>query len=156
MTENVIEKKSPEINLQRIYMKDISFEAPRTPDVFKDTWTPQMTLEVHITTSALQEEDTHEVVLDLNIHVKNQESAAFLIDVKQAGIFTVKHVEKDQLEYILRSYCPQILYPYAREAVSDLASRGSFPQLLLAPIHFDALYMKEKADKAKGEKETIQ
>lgn len=142
---------SPEVNVQRIYVKDLSFEAPRTPEVFKEQWAPQMKFELNITSNPLQEESLYEVVLDLVVHVKNHDNAAFLIDVKQAGIFSIKQADGEQLDHILRSFCPSILYPYAREAVSDLASRGSFPQLLLAPIYFDGLYMKEKADRAAKE-----
>lgn len=150
----------PEVNLQRIYIKDLSFEAPRTPDVFKEQWVPKMKFEMHISTQPLQEESLYEVVLDLVVHVNNetdkQERPAFLIDVKQAGVFSVQNATPEQLDHILRSFCAQILYPYAREAVSDLAARGSFPQLLLAPIYFDGLYMKEKAEKEKQEKATLQ
>lgn len=144
---------SPEVNVQRIYVKDLSFEAPRTPEVFKEQWAPQMKFELNITSNPLQEEFLYEVVLDLVVHVKNHDNVAFLIDVKQAGIFSIKQADGEQLDHILRSFCPSILYPYAREAVSDLASRGSFPQLLLAPIYFDGLYMKEKADRAAKEAE---
>ncbi len=155
------DKKAPEINLQRIYMKDLSFEAPRAPEVFKEKWAPQMTFEMHMNSKPLEEDSTYEVVLDLIVHVKNQGNVAFLMEVKQAGIFTAKNAEGEQLDHILRSFCPQILYPYAREAISDLAARGSFPQLLLAPIHFDGLYLKEKAERAKAgsqkpEKVTLQ
>lgn len=147
----------PEVNLQRIYIKDLSFEAPRTPVVFKEQWVPKMTFELNINPQPLEEDSLYEVVLSLSVHVNNtvnnEEKIAFFIEVKQAGIFTVKNAAPEQLDHILRSFCPQILYPYAREAVSDLAARGSFPQLLLAPIYFDGLYMKEKADR---EKSTIQ
>lgn len=165
MTEQINEQNQqeqatgPEVNLQRIYMKDLSFEAPRTPDIFKEQWTPKMTFELNIKPTPLQEESLYEVVLELSVHVNNElnkeEKVAFLIEVKQAGIFHIKNAASEQLEHILRSFCPQILYPYAREAVSDLAARGSFPQLLLAPIYFDGLYMKEKADREKA-KSTLQ
>ncbi len=149
----------PEVNLQRIYVKDLSFEAPRTPAIFKEQWSPKMTFELNISTQPLEESSLYEVTLELHVHVKNEvnkeEKAAFLIEIKQAGIFSIQNASPEQLDHILKSFCPQILYPYAREAVSDLAARGSFPQLLLAPIYFDGLYMKEKADKMKQEKEKV-
>ncbi len=160
MTEQTTQEQmnSPEVNLQRIYIKDLSFEAPRTPAVFKEQWAPKMTFELNINPQSLEEDSLYEVVLSLSVHVNNtvnnEEKIAFLIEVKQAGIFSIKNAAAEQLDHILRSFCPQILYPYAREAVSDLAARGSFPQLLLAPIYFDGLYMKEKADRAVAEKET--
>lgn len=159
MSEQRVQEQTngPEVNLQRIYIKDLSFEAPRTPVVFKEQWTPKMMFELNINPRPLEEESLYEVVLSLSVRVNNEinqeEKIAFLIEVKQAGIFSVKNAQPEQLDHILRSFCPQILYPYAREAVSDLAARGSFPQLLLAPIYFDGLYMKEKADR---EKSTVQ
>lgn len=159
-TETTQTATGPEVNLQRIYMKDLSFEAPRAPAVFKEQWSPKMTFEVNIQSKQLEEAGIYEVVLELTVHVNNQNGdkteAAFLIDVKQAGIFSIRNAEGDTLDHILRSFCPQILYPYAREAVSDLTARGSFPQLLLAPIYFDGLYMKEKAERAQQSKETVQ
>lgn len=151
MTQNT---SNTEINLQRIYIKDLSFESPNSPEVFTEKWDPKMTFELNVHSKPLKEADTYEVILDLLVHVNNQDKPAFLIDVKQAGVFQVKHAQPEQLDHILKSFCPQILYPYAREAVSDLAARGSFPQLLLAPIYFDGLYMKEKMDKA--QKVTLQ
>ena len=139
-------QQNPEVNLQRIYIKDLSFESPNAPQVFKGKWEPKLAFEINIRSTSLEEEFCYEVVVELTIDVKNDDKSAFLIDVKQAGIFQVKHAEGEQLDHILRSFCPQILYPYARETVSDLAARGSFPQLLLAPIHFDGLYMKEKRE----------
>lgn len=152
---------SPEVQVQRVYVKDLSFEAPRTPAVFTENWTPQLNFELNIKTQLLppaadknnQDTEHYEVILDLVIHVKNGDNVAFLMDVKQAGIFSVKGANPEQLDHILRSFCPQILYPYAREAVSDLAARGSFPQLLLAPVYFDGLYQKEKAERIRQEQE---
>lgn len=143
--------KMPEVGIQRVYVKDLSFEAPHTPHVFKEIWTPQLNLELNIETKPLEEEFLYEVTLQVSIHVKNGDTQAFLVDVKQAGIFRVVGANPDQLDHILRSFCPQMLYPYAREVVSDLASRGSFPQLLLAPISFDNLYLQEKAARAEKE-----
>ena len=164
MTEQTAQQSGqlagPEVNLQRIYIKDLSFESPRAPVVFKEQSNPKMTFELNIFPQPLEEEALYEVVLALSVHVNNEvnneSKTAFLIEVKQAGIFTIKNAAPEQLDHILRSFCPQILYPYAREAVSDLAARGSFPQLLLAPIYFDGLYVREKADRAEAAKSTVQ
>jgi len=135
-----------QIALQRIYVKDLSFEAPNTPEMFKQNWSPEMNIELNSNAQALEDPALYEVVLSLTVTVKNQEKLAFLIEIKQAGIFMIKDANEEQMDHLLKSFCLQILYPYAREAVTDLASRGSFPQLLLAPIYFDGLYMQQKAE----------
>ena len=98
-----------------------------------------MNLEMHTNSNEL-EEGVHEVVLSATVTVKSEETVAFLIEVKYAGIFTLKNFEEDQLGALLGSVCPSIIFPYLREVVSDVVTRGSFPQLILAPVNFDALY----------------
>jgi preprotein translocase subunit SecB len=128
-----------EFAVQRMYVKDLSFETPESPGIFKDQWEPDMNLEMHTNSSEL-EEGAHEVVLSATVTVKSNEKTAFLIEVKYAGIFTIKHFEEEQLGALLGSVCPSIIFPYLREVVSDIVTRGSFPQLILAPVNFDALY----------------
>jgi len=134
------DKDGPIFNIQRIYIKDVSFEAPNAPAIFKDEWKPEVNVDLHTKTNDL-EKDVYDVVLHLTVTVKMGETTAFLVEVHQAGIFTIKGFPKEQLSHALGSMCPNILYPYAREAISDLVTRGGFPQLLLAPVNFDALYM---------------
>ena len=133
------ENQASEFAIQRIYLKDVSFEAPNTPLVFRDAWQPVVTLDINTKTNML-DKDSHEVVLAVTATVKLGEQTAFLAEVKQAGIFTAHNFPTDQLHHLLGSYCPNILFPYAREAISDLVIRGGFPPLYLAPINFDALY----------------
>lgn len=150
------EQKKPEqqnnetqFMIQRLYIKDLSYEASNsTPDVFKQKWEPDLTLDVN-TTSTLLETGVYEVVLTVTATVKNQNSVAFLVEVKQAGIFTIQSAPDDQLDHLLNSFCPSILFPYAREAITSQVINGSFPQLVLAPINFDALYMQQLAEKQK-------
>ncbi len=130
----------PEFAIQRVYIKDLSFEAPQSPVVFQHEWKPELNLQVQ-TLSAKLADDVHEVTLKLTVTAKTGDAVAFLIEVQQAGIFTMKHFPQDQMGALLNSACPNILFPYARETISDLASRGTFPPLYLAPINFDALYM---------------
>jgi preprotein translocase subunit SecB len=125
--------------VQRVYVKDISFEAPAAPKIFQTEWQPQMTLDLN-TTSTVLDQHIHEVVLTVTVTVKNKEETAFIAEVKHAGIFTIQGFTAEQEHHFLGSFCPSILYPYAREVVTDLVSRGSFPQLILAPVNFDALY----------------
>jgi preprotein translocase subunit SecB len=129
----------PNFVIQRIYIKDISFEAPNTPQVFLDEWKPQM--EVEIQNRSLQiGTDTHEVVLRIAVTTKINDKVAFLIEVQQAGIFSVHGATNEQLGPIIGSYCPSILFPYAREAIASLSMNGGFPPIHLAPVNFDAAY----------------
>ena len=142
MSENT--KNQAEFAIQRIYMKDMSFEAPQTPAIFQQEWKPDLNLQLHTNTNRLAE-DTHEVILKLTVTVKSDNKVAFLIEIQQAGIFTLKNFPEQQLHAMLGSVCPSILFPYAREVVTDLASRGTFPPLYLAPVNFEALYAQHLA-----------
>lgn len=125
--------------IQKIYVKDISFETPNSPQVYLEKWEPDVGLQLS-NTAAVLSDNTHEVVLSLTVTVKLKDKTAYLVEVQQAGIFNIDGYDQAQLAAVIGSYCPNILFPYAREAVSDLVTRGGFPQLLLAPINFDALY----------------
>ncbi len=134
-----------EFSLQRIYLKDCSFETPQSPQIFRAEWQPQIALDLQ-TRFEKMDPETYEVILGITATAKMQEQVVFLVEVKQAGIFTVKQFADDQMKEILGIVCPGILFPYAREAVSELVSRGSFPQLLLDPINFEALYRQNLAE----------
>ncbi len=147
-------KPNPQIGLQKIYLKDASFESPRAPAIFKQAgWQPEVNLQINTETHAL-EDNAFEVVLTLTATANHEKEALYLVEVKQAGIFTLQGFEQQQLQAVLSTFCPTNLFPYAREAISSLVERGGFPQLLLQPINFDALYQQhlqklqatEKAD----------
>jgi len=125
--------------IQKIYCKDISFETPNSPQMFTDKWEPELKIDLHTAVNPLAE-NIFEVVLTVTATVKVADKIAFLAEVQQAGIFNVAGFEKSQLDAMLGSYCPNILFPYVREMVSDLVSKGGFPQLLLQPVNFDAVY----------------
>ena len=129
----------PEFQIQRIYVKDVSFEAPNTPVVFQKEWQPEIKLDMDTQTQVLGQ-DVYEVALTLTVTCKLGEETAFLCEVKQAGIFTAANLDAQNLAHCLGAFCPNILFPYARETVAGLVSRGSFPQLNLAPVNFDALF----------------
>ena len=135
--------------IQRVYVKDLSYETPNTPAVFQQQWEPELTLDLN-TTSTQLEPGVYEVILSVTATVNNQKAIAFLVEVKQAGIFTIQGAPDNQLDQLLNSFCPSILFPYAREAITSQVIRGSFPQLVLAPINFDALYMQQLAEKQKN------
>lgn len=129
----------PQFEIQRIFIKDLSFEAPNTPHTFVEEWKPEVTLNLETKSNRIQE-NLHEVILSITATVSTGKKTAFLIEVQQAGVFMLNNFPNDQLHHMLGSFCPNILFPYAREVVSDLVVRGGFPQLILAPVNFDALY----------------
>ncbi|MBL6689921.1 MAG: protein-export chaperone SecB [Pseudomonadales bacterium] len=131
--------------LQRIYLKDVSFESPRSPDAFLKQWKPRVNMEMNTKNSTLAE-DNYEVVLSLTITAKDEsDETVYLIEVQQAGIFLIKGMEGEALQVTLGSYCPNVLFPYAREAIDAIVTKGSFPPLMLAPVNFDAIYQQVRA-----------
>ncbi|MBS0288952.1 MAG: protein-export chaperone SecB [Proteobacteria bacterium] len=142
--------QGPVFTIQRIYVKDVSFETPHAPEIFKEEWKPEVNVDLQTKTNRL-EETIFEVALHLTVTVKMGEKVAFLVEVHQAGIFTLKGFPQEQLSHALGSMCPNILYPYARETISDIVIRGGFPQLLLAPVNFDALYLQHLEQQKKGD-----
>ena len=138
------EDTAPQFSLQRIYVRDLSFEAPKSPAIFRQQWEPSVGLDLNTRQKAL-EGDFHEVVLTLSVTVKNGENGevAFIAEVQQAGIFLIKNLDDASMSHTLGAFCPNILFPYARETLDSLVTRGSFPALMLAPVNFDALYAQE-------------
>lgn len=136
------EEKAPEekqFSIQKIYTKDVSFETPNSPQIFTEKWEP--TVEFNLGTNAEPIEDAlFDVALSVTVTVKCGETTAYLVEVAQAGIFSLAGFSEQEVGPMLGSFCPNILFPYAREVVSDLVAKGGFPQLLLAPVNFDALY----------------
>ncbi|WP_434526258.1 protein-export chaperone SecB [Photorhabdus asymbiotica] len=126
--------------IQRIYTKDISFEAPNAPQVFQQEWQPEVKLDLDTASSELAQ-GVYEVVLRVTVTATLDEETAFLCEIQQGGIFSIEGIEGTQLAHCLGAYCPNILFPYARECITSLVSRGTFPQLNLAPVNFDALFM---------------
>ena len=137
------EQQGPEFAIQRIYVKDLSVECPNSPSIFLEDWKPELHMDLNTDASHVLGEGVREVVLTVTITVKVAEKTAFLVEVKQAGIFSLVGFPDDQLKPMLGSFCPNILYPYAREVVTDAVTRAGFPQLYLAPVNFDALYQQQ-------------
>jgi preprotein translocase subunit SecB len=134
------EKPQVQFNMQRVYIKDISFETPQGVDAFKKEWNPSVNQEM--ATKAKQiEEGVFEVTLHLTVTVKTDDEVLYLVEVQQAGIFTVAGLEGQQLAHVLNAACPNMLFPYAREAIDGIVTKGSFPALMLPPINFDALFI---------------
>jgi preprotein translocase subunit SecB len=139
MAEETQSTPNKQLLLQKIYVKDLSFESPRAPEVFAKDASPQTQLNIRSNAREIAP-DTHEVVLTITVEAKDQEHSLFLIEIVQAGLFVIKGYSDEERHMLTGSYCPGSLYPFAREAISDIVTRGGFPQLLLQPINFDALY----------------
>lgn len=127
--------------IQRVYLKDVSYESPQSPQVFVSgtSWQPNVSLHLN-TESTKLDNDMYEVVLTVTATVKLEEEVAYLTEIKQAGLFLVKGFEPARLGPMLGSFCPNLLFPFAREEIASLVQKGGFPQLLLDPVNFDALY----------------
>src|SRR6185437_14684264 len=132
--------------LQGVYLKDCSFEAPEGPRA-NGQWTPQISLDLHTNVRPLPN-DVREVVLTVTVAAKQGEQTLFLVEVKQAGAFLMQNLSPDELKRAVGSICPNVLFPYARAVVSQLVSQGGFPQLLLPPVNFDALFAQSSGDDA--------
>lgn len=132
--------------VQKVYVKDVSFETPRSTEIFTEQsqWTPEVKIQLN-TENKNVKDDIYECTLMLTVTVELHEKPAYLIEVQQSGLFTISGFKQEELAHLLGSYAPSVLFPFVREVVSDLAVKGGFPQLLLDPINFDALYAQHLA-----------
>lgn len=149
------DKSKPEnqFSIQKLYIKDVSFESPATPEVFNfSKWEPKIDLNLNNSSKKVSE-GMFEVVLSVTATAKIDDKTAFLVEVQQAGIFNVVGFNENDTRYILNAQCMTILFPYARELISDMTSRGGFPPLLLNPVNFDALFASavQQQNEAKSE-----
>ncbi|MGH8657016.1 MAG: protein-export chaperone SecB [Gammaproteobacteria bacterium] len=133
---------APQLHIQKIYIKDSSFEAPQTPQIFAKEWKPVVDIQL-ANKSVRLSDDVYEVVLTVTVTVQSQGQMAYLVEVQQSGLFQIVGVPEGRCKAIVSAVCPNILFPFARETVANLVSRGGFPQLLLAPINFEALYAEQ-------------
>jgi len=139
----------PTFQIEKIYVKDLSLELPSAPQVFLQAETPQ--LEVQLRSGAQKfAEHLYEVVLTVTVTARAADRTLFLVEAAQAGIFTLRDIPEAEVDPVLAVACPTILYPYAREAISDLVTRGGFPPVLLAPVSFEALYAQRRQSEAAG------
>ncbi len=129
-----------QVRLERIYLKDASWESPRSPGVFDDDWKPEVKVDLNTRSNRL-DETRFEIVLTLTLKARLAEDVtAFVAEVQQAGVFHLEGVEGEPLRHILATFCPNTLFPYAREALDNLAMRGGFPPPTLAPVNFEVIY----------------
>lgn len=133
----------PAFGIEKLYIKDASIEVPNAPQIFTDRTAPQVSVELANAAQKL-EEGIFDVSIKVTVTAKVGDKTAFLVEVAQAGIFVVRNMPEENLEPVLAVACPNILFPYAREAVSDMVTRAGFAPVLLNPINFEALYMQQK------------
>ena len=138
-----------QFTIEKIYIKDASLESPNSPAIFTSKWEPEINLQLSSAGKQV-ENSTYEVVLTITITAKIGEKNAYLAELQQAGIFTLQGFQGAELGALLGSYCPGVLYPYAREAVYSLINKGGFPPLYMAPINFDAMWAQQQMDKAQA------
>jgi preprotein translocase subunit SecB len=143
------EEQQPSFQIEKIYVKDVSLEIPGAPQVFLEAQGPQLEIQVR-NESAQFADGLFEVAVTVTVTAKAGDRTLFLAEVAQAGIFSVRGVPQADIEPLLAVACPTILYPYARETVSDLITRGGFPPVLLAPVSFESLYAQRKQQAAAG------
>ena len=141
-------EENQEFAIQKLYLKDVSFESPNSPQAFTDgEWQPQVNVQLN-TSNRVISEGVYEVVLDITVTAKQNDTTAFLVELKQAGVFSLTGFAEENLGGMLDVYCPDTLFPYAREAISELINKGGFPQLLLQPVNFNALYTQKMEEQA--------
>ena len=145
--------KQPSFGIEKLYVKDLSLEIPNAPQIFMQRETPQIGIELANSANKL-EDGIYEVVLTVTVTSKIADKTVFLVEVAQSGIFQVRNVPDENLEVIMSITCPTILFPYAREVVSDVVSRAGFPPVVLSPINFEALYAQQKQQQAENAAET--
>ena len=146
-------EENQQFAIQKIYLKDVSFESPNSPQSFTEgEWKPQVNVQINSANQAIAQ-DTYEVVLSITVTAKQNDKTAFLVEVKQAGIFTIAGFPDENLAGMVGAYCPESLFPFAREAVAEMISKGGFPQLLLAPVNFNALYAQQVQQQAEQQAE---
>ncbi len=147
------DEQGTQFALQRIYIKDLSFEAPKSPEVFRKEWAPQIEMQLNTRQRRL-EDNFYEVELGITVTAHNAGEVAFIAEVQQAGIFLIQGLNEASMSHAMGAFCPSLLFPYAREALDGIVVKGSFPALMLAPVNFDALYeqeMQRQMEQAEGQ-----
>ena len=152
------DEQAPErqLTIGKIYLKDFSFESPQSPGIFKNAeWQPKTDLNLRSSHTELGD-GQHEIVLTITVEAKDEEKTLFLIELQQAGIFEIAGYEGEEFGAIVGSFCPNILFPYARESIASLIQKGGFPEFVLQPINFDALYVQARQQQAAQQAEAAE
>ncbi len=153
--EQTQEQAQPQFSIEKLYIKDISLESPNTPELFLEQDAPQIELKL-TNQGRLAAENLYEVKLTVTLTATVGDRTAYLVEVAQAGLFRVLNVTEEMLGMIMQITCPNILFPYAREAVSDLIGRAGFQPVFLAPVNFEVLYQQQREQQATAAQATVQ
>ena len=141
------QNEQPVFGIEKLYVKDLSVEVPHAPEIFLEREAPQIEIQLGTSGRAIGE-GVYEVVLTVTVTAKMQEKAVFLVEIGQGGIFRILNVPNEQIEPLIAVACPNILFPYAREAVSDAVTRAGFAPIVLQPVNFEAMYMQSLQEQA--------
>jgi len=153
MTDKKKADKEKRLSIVKIFQKDFSFESPQAPKVFNSgEWKPKTNLNLR-SKHAVVDGDLYEVVLTITVEANDEDTTLFLVELHQAGLFEIKGYEGEEFDAIVGSYCPNLLFPYARESIATAIQKGGFPEFVLQPINFDSLYMQSRQQQAKEEAE---
>jgi preprotein translocase subunit SecB len=140
-------QNQPVFSIEKLYVKDISLEIPGAPQAFLEREAPQVDIQLHHESQPV-DEGVYQTLLTVTVTAKAKEKTLFLVEVGQAGIFVIRNIPQDDLEPILGIACPNILYPYVREVVSDIVTRAGFPPVVINPVNFESLYQAQKQAQA--------
>ena len=141
-------EENQQLAIQKLYLKDVSFESPNAPNIFsEDSVQPSINVQLNSSNQVIVE-GVYEVVLDITVTAKHNDRTAFLVELKQAGVFSLSGFSEEDLVTMLNAYCPETLFPFAREAIAELIGKGGFPQFILQPVNFNALLAKQKEQQA--------
>lgn len=156
MTEEAVDAPQPRFEIQKVFVKDASLECPNSPEIFRDhPWKPEP--ELRVGTHATQLTEHHyEVVVTVTLTVKSGEQTGYLVEVQQGGIFTLANIPEPQMEPLLGIGCPNVLFPFAREAVADLVQKAGFPQHLLPPVNFEHIYAQQSENESAAKQEATE
>ena len=152
MAEQDNQNAEKRLSVVKIYVKDFSFESPMTPDVFnKQEWSPNTNLNLRSAHTSVSD-TLHEVVLTITVDAKEKEGdkTIFLVELQQAGLFEINGYNKEEMGALVGSFCPNVLFPYARESIASTIQQGGFPEFVMQPINFDALYQQSLQQQAEG------
>ncbi|MDO8893422.1 protein-export chaperone SecB [Nitrosomonas sp.] len=139
------EQQQPVFAIEKIYVKDLSLEIPNAPNIFLERDTPEINLQLGTKSQGI-DEGLYEVLLTVTVTAKIKDKIMFLVEVQQAGIFRIRHVPDGEIDPVLGIGCPNILFPYLRETVSDIVTRAGFPPVILNPVNFEAIYQQKRAE----------
>lgn len=132
------------IEIKQIYLRDVSFESPHAPEILGQQWQPNIDIKLHSSNRKIDEDNLYESVLQVTVTAKQNDITVFVVEVEQAGVFEIPNDSNEAVDKALQVECPNILFPFARETITSVISKGGFPQVLMGPINFESIYQQKK------------